>query len=481
MKKNKDSKDINGTLIKESLLDYDNLATKIKENAPDLVKSLLGEQVRQAYASLLNESDDEDDDTEEKDYDVEEVDDTMSDSVEDEDDGADDSDEDDDDTDGMEPDSDNDSDDDVEDDDDAEDIESDDVEDDDSADDLDDDGDDEISQTFDKYKTSDGKYDFRNAEDDELVKVYKLLKNDDNVTVVKDDNKVHISDGETGVEYIIDLGDDADTSDVLDDDINEDNMNESRIYEIALNEYDSHVGYTDGYQKKDVMTNGGVSEPSKYGRDIDKGVPHGSEKPWSRQKKSVAPFNKNVNEDDYLNEPVEEDLTRGGAHSTMTTIKHTSESDNDGRNLEKTVGRTKGTGGPRTPNKMQESIIRKANRIFNENAKLKEMLGKFQSQLMEAAVTNVNLGGIIKLISENSTTKEEKKSIINRFINEAHTITESQNLYNRISDELKKKPSVTTDINEEKKFGSQEKINESKLYQDESIMDSLGLMHKICK
>ena len=30
MKKNKDSKDINGTLIKESLLDYDNLATKIK-------------------------------------------------------------------------------------------------------------------------------------------------------------------------------------------------------------------------------------------------------------------------------------------------------------------------------------------------------------------------------------------------------------------------------------------------------------------
>ena len=195
----------------------------------------------------------------------------------------------------------------------------------------------------------------------------------------------------------------------------------------------------------------------------------------------MAAFNKNVNEDDYLDEPVEEDLTRGGAHSTMTTIKHTSESDNDGRNLEKAVGRTKGTGGPRTPNKMQEAIRRKVNRIFNENAKLKEMLGKFQSQLMEAAVTNVNLGGIIKLISENSTTKEEKKSIINRFINEAHTITESQNLYNRISDELKKQPSVTTDINEEKKFGSQEKINESKLYQDESIMDSLGLMHKICK
>ena len=111
------------------------------------------------------------------------------------------------------------------------------------------------------------------------------------------------------------------------------------------------------------------------------------------------------------------------------------------------------------------------------------MLGKFQSQLMEAAVTNVNLGGIIKLISENSTSKEEKKAIINRFTNEAHTITESQNLYARISEELKQKPAVKTDINEEKQYGNtkQEVINESKFYQDESLIDSLGLMHKICK
>ena len=64
MKKNNNGKNINGALIRESLLDYNNLATQIKENAPDLVKSLLGEQVRQAYASLLNESDD--DDTEDK-------------------------------------------------------------------------------------------------------------------------------------------------------------------------------------------------------------------------------------------------------------------------------------------------------------------------------------------------------------------------------------------------------------------------------
>ena len=55
MKKNNNGKNINGALIRESLLDYNNLATKNKENAPDLVKSPLGEQARQAYAHHLNE------------------------------------------------------------------------------------------------------------------------------------------------------------------------------------------------------------------------------------------------------------------------------------------------------------------------------------------------------------------------------------------------------------------------------------------
>ena len=103
--------------------------------------------------------------------------------------------------------------------------------------------------------------------------------------------------------------------------------------------------------------------------------------------------------------------------------------------------------------------------------------------LKEAAVTNVNLGGIIKLISENSTTKEEKRDIINRFTNEVHTIEESKSLYKTISNELKKNPQATKSINEEKEFGTSnaEVINESKFYQDESLMSSLGLMHKICK
>ena len=67
----------------------------------------------------------------------------------------------------------------------------------------------------------------------------------------------------------------------------------------------------------------------------------------------------------------------------------------------------------------------------------------------------------------NNTTTTFFKRLVNEYRNDTYTPIPSD-----IFRDL---------INEEKKFGSQEKINESKLYQDESIMDSLGLMHKICK
>ena len=84
-------------------------------------------------------------------------------------------------------------------------------------------------------------------------------------------------------------------------------MNESteRMFELVL-EYNSNVGYTDNYQNKDVMTNPGMSEPGKNVNDWDAGVPHGTEKPWSKKsKKSDNPFNasKGKQVDEEMEEP----------------------------------------------------------------------------------------------------------------------------------------------------------------------------------
>ena len=489
----KDSK-IRSNFVKESLMDYNNLANTLKENTESAVRDLLKETVLEQYAKILTE------DEEDKEYDVEEVDDTDSEAADEDVEATDDV------ADGME------SDDDPEDDGVEEDDElSDDI----AADGVTEDDENGWSE-FDKYKVSDEEYDFSNAEDDEIVKVYKLLKDDDQVVVTKNDDKVNIKDNETGAEYLIDLGgDDTEEFDTVGDDFGSDDafdgeddfenqededMNESRIFEIALNEYNSNVGYTDNYQNKDVMTNPGMSEPGKNVNDWDKGVPKDSKKPWSGKKGDKSenqPFHaekgKTVEEeeaiDDAATEAIQELKTR---QEHTANVGSTSRTDGDNGNRRRKgrsfhtaeKGQETGTGdNPYSNNASSdvkvENIVRKANKIFNENKQLKAALMQFKGTLEEAAVTNVNLGNIIKLVMENSTSKDEKKEIIARFGNEANTVAASNALFESISRDLKKKSKMN--IDESKEYSVDNKINETQIYRSNEILNSLDLMHRICK
>ena len=494
------SKDIRSKAVKESLMDYETLANSLKENTESAVKSILNEAVRDTYAKLLSEDGG-------KDYDEEEVEDTASDAVADDaeesqaevvDDAADAGDE------GMEAETD---------------AVADAVEDVDGneAELADDSADEDEWAEFDKYKVSDDEYDFSNAEDEEIVKVYKLMKNDDQILVHKDDDKVKIQDNETGTEYLIDLGgDDSETGVITDDaddfgseDEGENNefedMNESteRMYELVL-EYDSNVGYTDNYQKKDVMTNPGMSEPGKNVNDWDAGVPKGDAKPWSgypgKKNKADKPFNagkgKQIEEeaDEAVDTNVEEcgdmDMTesihtqtQNGPQRRSTTISQvpdTSRSAKVGRNrrLAKIAGQDSGTGEAAYQG-IEEGLRTKINKTLKENRELKATLSDIMESLKGAAVTNHNLAQIIKLISENTTTRDEKMEIITRFAKEGKTLEASKNLYESISNDLKK--SNRMNITEEKSLTveSSRKINETPIYQSQDLLESLDLMHRM--
>ena len=500
MKKNNK---IRSKAVKESLLDYNNLATTLKENTEDAVKNLLSETVRDTYAKLLSEDNDDD-------YDEEEVDDTDSGTTADDanpddtgaesDSSVDDDADDDTDDDDIDTQADEDSDDDADDDVDDDSVETD------TEDATDDEDGDDWAQ-FDKYKVADGEYDFSKADDDEIVKVYKLLKDDDQVLVHNEGGKVDIKDNETGAEYLVDLGgDEAQADDDAEDETNpfedadsefedneEDNMNESteRIFEIALNEYDSNVGYTDNYQSKDAMTTPDMSEPGKNVRDWDAGVPKGKSKPWSgypgKKQKADKPFTggkgKTVEEDDELEEATN---VGGFVQQNSTSKSHVpNSSGRNARSASKGGVRIKGTVDPRYDGNgandvKNESIMRKANKIYTENKQLKQALGKFRNVLQEAAVTNMNLGQIIKLISENSTSQDEKKEIIARFGKEAKTIEQSKNLYESISNALKKANKMNLTESTLSATGSK-KINETPIYKSNDLMESLDLMHRVCK
>ena len=520
-------KNIRSKVVRESLLDYNALAKSLQENTEGAVKNLLSETVRDTYAKLLSEdfTEDEVDDEDNVNGEVEDTagKDVANDAEEGEEpvegmgnagDGMDA------DTEGEEESPAEESGDDVSAEDDAE-------------------GDDWAE--FDKYKVSDDEYDFSNAEDEEIVKVYKLMKNDDQILVHKDDDKVKIQDNETGAEYIVDLGgeeaagvaavepgedepsaevdlsgeggdegagfEDSEGSDVADDfsdkdDFNnEDDMNESteRMFELVL-EYDSNVGYTDNYQKKDVMTTPGMSEPGKNVNDWDAGVPKGKSKPWSGKKGDKS---ENQPFDGEKGKTVEE----GAVNELKTNAEHAanngSTSRTDGPNNPRARkgrsfhtaqnGQETGTGdnaykgtGSGGGNNVEvdvkvENTLRKINKTLKENKELKETLTTVMASLKEAAVTNHNLAQIIKLISENSTTKEEKEEIIRKFANEAKTIDASKTLYESISNDLKKakKMNITEDKN--LSVESSKKINETPIYKSQDIMESLDLMHRMMR
>ena len=489
------SKNIRSKVVRESLLDYNTLANSLKENTESAVKALLGEAVRDTYAKLLSEDDD-------KDYEEGEVEDTSSDITNDAessdvvDDGQADADA------GMDAEGGEAEGGELEGGDSA--IESDPV--DDGA--VEGEGGDEWAE-FDKYKVSDDEYDFTNAEDEEIVKVYKLMKNDDQILVHKDDNgNVNIQDNETGAEYLINLGDNGEatgvaasepsddeviTDDSAEDDFenNMDDMNESteRMFELVL-EYDSNVGYTDNYQKKDVMTNPGMSEPGKNVNDWDAGVPKGDSKPWSgypsKKNKADKPFNagkgKQLEEEENLEESAAEMGAKKGAHGRMKGTKsHNSQTGGYPYQQHHVSVAGEYKGDDPTGENVKESFMKRANAALEENKELKSTLTDLMEQLKKVSVTNHNLAQIIKLVSENTTSKDEKKEIINRFKNEGKTIEASQALYESISRELQKTNKMN--ITEEKSLtveGSQ-KINETPIYKSQDLLDSLDLMHRMMR
>ena len=532
-------KNLRTSVLKESIADFTDIAKTIKENTSATVQALLRDAVAQEYVKIMSEGFDKDEDEEETEE-IETNDIEAEDTTEDTEEVSAD-------VEGEESD--------FEENDDEEEI--DETE---SAP--------EDWEEFEDYKIdgADDQYDFTKADDDTVVKVYKLLKNSDEVVVDMDSekNKLELKDNQTGAEYLIDLDsmdqsccdddscecefeiavDDEDDDAYGDDEFNN-NIKESRMVEIVLNE-DTNLGYTDSYQSDDVLTTPSMKEPGR-GNDWDAGVPKGKSKPWAGKgtAKKGAPFceeeemgndEEMAMEDEMMDGDAIEECNVPTKDASNWGLNHTAKKGNkvpvkdashwgldeeieecgtvdeedemmEGDEIEEATnvggavqqrsmskshipsGRKKY--GPYTKHHVStegsysdsvtESMKRKHDKIVAENKKMKQALNNLHQLVQEAAVTNMNLGQIVKLLNENSTTQEEKREIISRFGKEAKTIQESKDLYAKISRELQKKSVMN--INEEKQFTTENsnKINENTIYSSKDLIASLDLMHKICK
>lgn len=380
---------------------------------------------------------------------------------------------------------------------------------------------------YSQYQVGDDTYDLTGEEDyDQIVKVYKLMKDEDQVVVKKDGNTVQLQDNGTGAEYVIDLGGDEaeaevpaegdvegeemtegrmnegpndpacvpeENDDEDDDDVDSDEdrsekpwdygkhfegkkskktMKESKNRKEVLFEVD--LGYTDNYQDKDPISGLNNNEPSKSGKSWEKGVPTGTAKPWAGKSEDKGePFEKKVNEEEVDecgaacgNEPVVDE-------STTTSIRG-----------QRDMGTKKHIPAPRKDNgpKAKHHVSTEANydeiveAYKKENKALKECILKLRNGLQEARVTNVNLAKVAKLFVENTVSKEEKINILNRFDKEAKTIEQSNALYESINKELNKSVKKNLTLENTMKSESSNSLNENK---SKDLLNTLDLIRRV--
>ena len=343
------------------------------------------------------------------------------------------------------------------------------------------------------------------------------IPNDADAVAVPADTDVDLdADSDATATDDADLDLDADATDYMDADLSaddteevddEDNKTDESIFEVTLNDEeeeqvneDGNLGYTTNYQKKTAMTTPDNHEPAKASQSysMDNGVPTGTDKPYGKNKGDNQPFDKNVTEGcdecdenacptDGDEEQVEEGTNVGGfVQQNSTSKSHVPNSNGrKARNMSK-GGEHTATSTPRYSEAQMESIKAKAKEIFNENKKIRMVLENVKSKLQQAALVNKNLGMILKLVTENSTTQEEKHNIIRRFNDEATDINKSEQLYESISKELKnvnRSSNVSNVMNGSAltENVNKKQINETKVYQSQDLLKSLNLMNRMSK
>jgi hypothetical protein len=116
--------------------------------------------------------------------------------------------------------------------------------------------------------------------------------------------------------------------------------------------------------------------------------------------------------------------------------------------------------------------------IKNENKELKKAIMELRKNLNEAYITNVNLGKITKLFLENTTSKEEKIDIVNRFSNEAKTVEQSAALYESINKQLKKNQQINLNESSTTANGTKD-LNEQKIYKSNDLLKTIDLMGRV--
>ena len=332
----------------------------------------------------------------------------------------------------------------------------------------------------------DDEIDMVGATDDEVIAIYKKLTGDDEIEVVDNDDEIILTVNEPG-EFVIkknaggnidaiggeiggeELGADEFGGEELGGEIGGDEFEGEDEFEV---EDDDEVVYEiggDEFEGEDEFEVEDVDEVV-YEIALDEDI--------------IRTAEEDEEEEDDDSEAIEEKIQIGQGKSVGANVNPTA----TGSIAKDIKGAPANAKNESSSSKMTiEEVAKKYNTLLTEakkiavknkeyknalveinskNDKFKEALLEYRKKLGETVVFNTNLTYVTKLLSEHSTTKDEKHQIINRF-DEVSTLKESQRLYKTIVNELSNRQtlseSVDKKINKEITSGASH-LNEHTVY-----------------
>ena len=304
--------------------------------------------------------------------------------------------------------------------------------------------------------------DLTGASDEEIMKVFKAMGEEDGIIVKQDGDDITLTDQDADVEYKIQMESEEETDEIVyeievED---EDEMEEGMEEEMAEGKYGMNKG--DKFHRKDVK-----------GHEVEDGT-YGA---FEEEMKEMSDNESDIKNDEYHIEDLEDDIKkREKTEGEATESSVRSYVNGKATNL-------KPEGFPKSLKR--ESYEKEITQLREKNEEYRKALNIFKEKLNEVAVFNSNLAYATRLFTENTTTKLEKINILRRF-DSVETLKESKGLYKNLKEEFDTKEattiaeSVSTKVSKSPMKGSSNLI-ESKTYENPQFMRMKDLMSKIIK
>ena len=337
--------------------------------------------------------------------------------------------------------------------------------------------------------------DLTNASDEQILKIFKSMSEEDGIIVKKDGGDVHIKDTDEDVEYIVKLdeSEDMEFNEELDEEdtdldavlsalgLDEEMDNEMYeeddevVYEIEMSEQgmeDEEDDEDDSEEDEDEDMNSedyhleeakmtvkpkgvGMGNPKfKYGKTLPKKGFDEKKKEGPKTMgtgKAKFEFKEGEMEENYGSKKheykrkdvdgVEKKAGEKKGHYKDYEKEETKEAartygmgSKEGRGLRKGITNNRNYNYTNNGVKV-ESVDSEIKVLREKNEEYRKALNVFREKLNEVAVFNSNLAYATRLFTEHSTTKKEKINILRRF-DSVESLKESKQLYKTIKDQL---------------------------------------------